>query len=213
MNKKGQFYIITAIILCVIIYGVSAVANQAEDVQLREDFGLLANNFLRETPKVANYAIRNSEFVSTRLDTFTVDFLRHARKTNPEVAVVYAFTDSEDLYIKSYEQEDVIVHPSSGQQTTLFGADEIAYQDITLDIGGQEFVHQVPVKVQYFGDDYVSLNLPSQDVTLEIGGAFHHIKVEDEPNIPKLKMILTSDAGVTEDVYTLGIGDEFSPTF
>ena len=54
MNKKGQLYILVAMILCVAIFMLVSQYNVVEQEKMRDDFDELSDNYAIESTKLLN---------------------------------------------------------------------------------------------------------------------------------------------------------------
>ena len=141
MNKKGQFYIIIVLVICMALYGVTREENTIKEATLFEDFSQLSSNYIEETPKVINYAVYSGSNVEDALSSFTEEFLDYAKKRNSNVGIFYVYNDGGgSVELRNYMSETGYTPfgPISGF------TDEVI-QSVTVEVGGKDFYHQVPV--------------------------------------------------------------------
>jgi hypothetical protein len=93
MNKKGQFYLIAAILFCLAIFSVTIQFNKLEEKILLDDFKELSENYATEAPKVINTAIEENQDPKENLDEFTEDFVAYARRRDPNIVFIYVYAD------------------------------------------------------------------------------------------------------------------------
>ncbi|GEM_PF-2946967 len=94
MNKRGQVFLLAAIIFILALYSITITYNSAKTYPALEDFKEQTGNYQNEFPKVINYAIYNGSNVTKQLDEFTTLFLSEARKKDPNFGVFYVYKDS-----------------------------------------------------------------------------------------------------------------------
>ncbi len=104
MNKKGQFYIFMAILLCV--YAVALVIPRAA-TPADNNFKTLYENYLFEAPKVINSAIYNGTSPSAQIGNFTQSYITYAQTSESRFGLLYAYSHDGITDIRSYLREDV----------------------------------------------------------------------------------------------------------
>jgi len=103
MNKRGQFYILVALIVCFLAFIVVSKANTIQEQIALQNFDSFAQNYLEESARVTNEELANQNpDVNSKLSTFTNDFVDYARKKDPNLGVVYIYGEGENLIIKNY---------------------------------------------------------------------------------------------------------------
>ena len=95
MNKKGQVFLIAAIIFIFAIYSVVIHYNTAKEYAGLEDYQDLTENYQNEFPKVANKAIYNNEDPNEELKKFNDKFLKQAKNKDPNFGTLYAYKDAQ----------------------------------------------------------------------------------------------------------------------
>ena len=203
MDKRGQFYLIMAIIFSLAIFIITAKNNKIQETVLFEDFTRVSQNYVIEAPKTANYALYSDIEVNPTIKTFTEDFLDYARKTNPSISLLYVYSNTSNVKVVSYLDQSTIVGTNSTNTDPLLGGTDISINDINLNVAGVDFVHHVPVEIKNFGGTFNTLNLnPTPYISLQIGGIFHNFKLDSSS--PQLQVIVTATDGTSARVYTTG---------
>jgi len=199
MNKRGQFYIIMAVIIALAIYSLYLPQNKIQTVTLFEDFKDVAINFQSEAPKVINYALNIQDDPKDYIEPFSRDFLKQARETNPNVHLALVYSDGQRIYVKNFFDEatiaypgcDIVVDPTCNEYQTIFGEEQSTVNSITLNVSGKNFEHDVPVKIRNFGEEFSSTiipNPPANFIVLDIGGVFHNFDLSGAG--PRLEFIM-----------------------
>lgn len=203
MDKRGQFYLIMAIIFSLAIFIITSKNNKIQETVLFEDFSRVSQNYVSEAPKTVNYAFYSDKEVNPTIKSFTEDFLSFARKTNPTISLLYVYSNGSNVAVVSYLDETTIVGFNSSKTENLLGGQDVSINDIALNVAGVDFVHHVPVEIKNFGGSFNTIvSDPSPFLSLQIGGIFHNFNLE--ANSPQLQVILTASDGRTARFYTTG---------
>ncbi|MFA5175742.1 MAG: hypothetical protein WC413_00570 [Candidatus Nanoarchaeia archaeon] len=199
MNKRGQFFILIAVILCGVILILSSRVNTYEERILLEDFPDLSANYAEETPKVVNEAILTNEDVETALEDFTKNFTNYAQSIDPSLGIVYVYRsinpledeETKNAYTfkvgnflgkkSSTPNEDITWICTSTEQPSctdsLFSDTSKTVNELSLDVAGMKFTKTIPTKVTNFGSELNSGNvdLTTGQFYLQIAGVFYKI--------------------------------------
>ena len=201
MNKRGQFYIIISVVLAIAVFSITTIPNKVQEAVLFEDFEDVSNNYIHESGNVINDAIEEKTDPATiqeELDDFTIDYLTYARQRSPNLDLLYIYSDGTNVKLVNHfdnTQEDLGTGILSGTLNLI--------QDITINVGGKEFTHKVPVTAEKFGYNWYSGDFPNT-FDLSIGGILHPFTFED--NNPKLRVIINLQDG-TQEEFIYGLGD------
>lgn len=211
MNKKGQFYIIIVLVICMALYGVTRDENTIKEATLFEDFSQLSANYVEEAPKIINYAVYDHKDVNDTLENFTKEFLSYAKKKDPNMGLLYVYGDgTPQIKINNYMDEEV----ATPGEKTIPGFNQEIVQSITVNIGGKDFYHQVPVGVDEFGEEWYSSSQPNPGLLkLSVGGILHTFDLT-ATNIPLFKVLIKSENVPETELDIAGDADEeFDPQF
>ncbi len=195
MNKRGQFYLVIAIIISLAVYGVTTRVNSIEEPVLWEDFNDVSENYMTESIFVANNALKNKEDVSDSLDRFTRSFLDYAQQKNPKLTLLYVYGNGTNVTIKSYLDSAAAV-----QEHKIFGANQELVQDVTIRVGGKEFIYKVPITSENFGEGWNGFSMDNQPFELSIAGAVHPFDLSGDA--PEFKVIVRTESG--EENFSVG---------
>ena len=110
MSKKGQLFLIGAIVLMMGIFIVVKVYNQATEQGGLEDFESLSKNYEVESKIVLNKALlEGKDHPEEQLDEFTGKFKSYGEIRDPNFGIMYAYTDKEgNTYVKNYLGDKVL---------------------------------------------------------------------------------------------------------
>lgn len=107
MNKKGQFYLLTAVILATVLW--ASLPQHREQTIVRTTFDVLRENFITESPNVINYALSNEKNLTETYKIFVEDFIRYAETKQVEFGVTYLIRTPDYLEVGNYLGEPVKV--------------------------------------------------------------------------------------------------------
>jgi hypothetical protein len=194
-NKRGQFYLIISIILAVAVFGVTAKSNTIQPAVLFEDFEDLSDNYIQESEHVINYALeRDDQDVEVYLDDFTKDYIKYARQRNPDLKILYVYSDGSEATLVNYLDEPVTTDAIGTEVIT--GSGEPLAQDVQINIGGKAFSYKVPVRAENFGYGWYSGSVPTDPFQLTVAGFVHNFDISSTG--PELKVIVNLPEGQAE---------------
>ncbi len=118
-EKRGQFFIIFAVILGIIILGLATVFNTAirtgREGITEKKFNTMCQNYKEETYRVSQYAINttNKSNESGLIKDFTIKYLNYAKKTDPAFGLVYIYGNVSKVIIfnSTTTQAETILNP------------------------------------------------------------------------------------------------------
>jgi len=141
-GKKGQFFIIAAVIMILVIFTVTRKYNTIKQQVTLEDFNELSEGHRSESPIVINSALFRGGDPVTDLANFSEQYVGFARTLEPSYGVFYAYVDSQDrIHIKNHLNDRVIVVEGktvtgSAIDIRLYALGAPAPGLVTLNIGG-----------------------------------------------------------------------------
>lgn len=110
MNKRGQVYLIAALMLSVVIFLLVSQTNFVQRILFEDDFEQIAKNFDIESAKFMN-SVLVSEVVDIlgQFRTFTKKFSDYVEVENPEFEFVFAIDYKGETYLGYYIKDDIWV--------------------------------------------------------------------------------------------------------
>ena len=93
MNKRGQFFLIFAAVMIMVLFTIVAQYNSIRIQVALEDFDELSDQYSEEQPKVINAAIYEGTDPVDEVRDFTEDFVDYSRQRQPEFGLYYALTN------------------------------------------------------------------------------------------------------------------------
>ena len=125
MNKKGQVFLIAAIIFIFAIYSVIITYNKASEYAALEDYDALTENYQNEFPKVANKALLQEDDVNDKLKDFNQQFIDNAREKDPNYGALYAYKDQQGILHIVNTLTNKVVNIQFNSETTSRGLKDI----------------------------------------------------------------------------------------
>ena len=103
-NKKGQFYILIALLL--VSYAFTLTRQEVPVRRLKETFQLLHEGYISEGTAAINNAVYEEVNVTARFASFTTDYLAFAKSADPNFRLVYLLRYREnDQTFLGYDNE------------------------------------------------------------------------------------------------------------
>ncbi|QQG38927.1 MAG: hypothetical protein HYS32_00470 [Candidatus Woesearchaeota archaeon] len=136
MEKRGQFYIIVALIVGVLVFFIVSQSNLFIQEKPSTEFSELSENYVVESNKLVNSLLgAPREEVEKVLAERTTEYVyQYAKTKDPSFGLIYVFSDSDKATVESYLDAKVIIDSKGGKEV-LTNPDEV-YTLGTLDVGG-----------------------------------------------------------------------------
>ncbi|NCN99032.1 hypothetical protein COU62_01355 [Candidatus Pacearchaeota archaeon CG10_big_fil_rev_8_21_14_0_10_35_219] len=107
MNKRGQFFILAAIIVIAIVSGLAGIANYASAGSEQEAFYDLSREVGFETKRVLDWGVFNEENVDVLTEGFLYEYANYIATEREEVLFVYADEESLEIEALIFLEESV----------------------------------------------------------------------------------------------------------
>ncbi len=208
MDKRGQFYIIIVLIAAIAMYGVSSDVNTLEEPKLFEDFSDLSNNYIKESSGIVNYALFNNQNATDLLPNFTVKFLTYAKQKNPTVSLIYFYSNGSVVEVRNYLNESTTIVIAENTTEELFGASQPSVSEMSIEVGGIDFIHDFPTDIQNFGEGFYTASAPPQKIDFSISGIIHRFDLSTGPSI---NIFLRASDEQVEQVFQGDGSEPFEP--
>ncbi len=115
ITKKGQVYILAALILGLVIYGLSTVVNKFEQQKIEGDFARLSENYDVESSKLINSLIFNNKEVFNSFTEFTSLFTAYSKSQNPSFELIYSLEYNDTVQVGNFLSKQVIVYDGNSE--------------------------------------------------------------------------------------------------
>ena len=183
MQKRGQIYLLAALIIGFLLFTLVLETNIVRQTVIEDDFELLSKNYEIESAKFMNNMLKTTSGDLTKdFLRFTVLFSSFAKTKNPEFGLIYAFTYKDKLYVGNYLDTDITVTNAGSNPTVLKGC----YQkiDTSVSIAGLK-VNTPQINVGQYTQCSLTEGIPTdnklrfmiQDITYEVNLNVDHPEV------------------------------------
>ena len=125
MEKRGQFYLIAAVIIILIIFGLITISNRSIVQPKSTRFYDLSEDYGAEAAKVIDYGVYNKYSppvdISEKVKNISDTFAKSAFAKDPNVRLVYVYGNKDKIWIgnTSIIEGDISYCPVSGDCPTL----------------------------------------------------------------------------------------------
>jgi len=102
MNKRGQFYLIVAIIIVMIITVLASVKTYANVNPEPRKLKDISKELKEEGPRIIDYGIYNEKNLTALLNNFDEEFAPYFLKKTEETNIVFLYGNSSDLFAVQY---------------------------------------------------------------------------------------------------------------
>ena len=106
MNKRGQFYILAAIIIVLAVSGIASVKTYAATKPEARKIQDIGSELSEEGSRIVDYGIYNSQDLTNLLNSFTdTEYAPYFLKKTENTDVVFIYGDKTNLWGVQYNQE------------------------------------------------------------------------------------------------------------
>lgn len=106
MDKKGQFYLITALILLVPTYSL-LISQQSFTKEKTTNFDLISKNYISESRIIINNALYNNKNIYGELELFTDKFKEYSNTKNIDLKILYIIKNGDFYRISNHLKKDI----------------------------------------------------------------------------------------------------------
>ncbi len=202
---KGQLYILTALILIIIIYGMVTVANKTSQESVKGNFKKLSNNYANEGARLINAVIKDGGDVVTTFRDFTRSFTSYSKTQSADFGLIYVlyytgvYEDKGYLYIGNYLNMPMLVSYDGINYKFIEGC----YKEIPAGAG----YDGISLKVDVPGVSKCEVQLPEgeedpvaiSEVSITIGGYGYTFDVK--PDQPEVILVSREDTPEQRQVF------------
>jgi len=178
MNKRGQFYIIAALIIVAIVTTLIAEVNYARRQPKPIKFEDLSEDYEAEVTRIMDSCISRGytpDEIKKEVDKFTAAFIEYAQQRNPDIQLLYIYGDSNDIHIVNYAQGDAKIDlpedPTKSQ--SISGGGVVAESKVNIEVGGRTFSRSIEERMEHFKDIKTDISSPGAEVTVKFAGVVH----------------------------------------
>lgn len=197
MNKKGQVYILAAIIITFLIYLLFSETNVIHETVIQDDFESLSQNYEIEGAKFVNALLgKEPSDIADEFSDFSSVFTSYAKTKNPEFSLIYLFSYENEVYVGNYLDEDVQVNNDPKKLDGCFEDIDTSVVIAGINIGIDD-IKKAGIKKcinKYTGN--------SDDVDIIVGDVGYKFKLQQKR--PEIVMVSRETKGQQRKIYTNG---------
>jgi len=129
MNKRGQFYILAAVIIIGVILGLGVAVNTIKAGAKPARFYEMSDEFGKESYKVIDYSIANKEDVDSKIKEFAETYIPYLKESDPDAEVTFIFGDYDEVQVVNYTEYrgNINVFSNRSQKERTFGEGQRYY--------------------------------------------------------------------------------------
>ena len=206
-NKKGQLYLMAAVIIAFVLYVILSPSNIVRKTTETSNFQEIAKNFDTESARFLNDIIPHNQPIYGSFLNFTILFTSYSKTKNPDFGLIYSFIYKGKIYLGNYAQ-DMVAFDMGGQGTSINGC--LASVQTSFSIGGldmaipnvnimayQHCLREIPLP-QSFNNKLIVTVHESETNTDTL------FTTELSPSSPDLIIISKEKKGNVRRIYTKG---------
>lgn len=115
MKKRGQFFILAAVIISAIIISLAVISNYAEVSKKQENFYDMASEVQRESGAVIDYEIYSDFDDDANLTDFVKKVAEDKRDQDPNAVFLFIYGDSEEMTFSNFGNASASVSSEAGE--------------------------------------------------------------------------------------------------
>ncbi len=162
MGKKGQVFILAAILIVVILFSLAAIRNKSEQEQIRGDFEALSENYKIEAFKLINSALKGGEDVHKEFREFSAMFAAYAKGKNPDYGLIYILNFGDNLQIVNFLDREIIIQDECDYSVTINGS----FSKVPANLNFENFNIDTSIVWGEISPECYDLGIPTPDETI-----------------------------------------------
>jgi hypothetical protein len=177
IKKRGQFFILAALIIAIVLVGLVSVKNRVELSKDPENFYDLSEEIKYETDSVIDYGIFQGGGEDNLNDFINLSVI-NLEERDPDTELIILYGDKDSLTYESSSSEDFIIK-AGGKENTIEGTEKEVTSNVELDLGDGRTINKVikqrkkdvlPISGtgQTEGSDEVTINLNGIDYDFDV---------------------------------------------
>ena len=199
-GKRGQVYLLAALILGFILFILVAETNLIRKTIIDDDFESLAKNYGQESAAFMNLLLeKGAANIAQEFLKFTILFSSYAKTKNPEFGIIYAFIYQDRLYIGNYLATEMMIQGVPPAKERLPGC----YQQLNASVVIENFPVRANVPTAAFTACMTDISIPAAN-TLRFSIQDVVYEVELESSRPDIIIVGREEVGSQRKVYSKG---------
>ena len=194
-NKRGQFFILAAVIISVIIVSLGVVHNYAETQREPERFYDLSYEIKQESARVIDFGVyTGEENINEFLGDYTQEVASSLRDKYPDIGFVFIYGNHEEVIIENYGKERSLFRVGD-TEGYVEGADETTVSNINLEVQGTSVNKEVEQPGDLFKYKWRDSIVPDGDTNLvvTINEDVYEFVLEDEQSKQFFLVLIKSE--------------------
>ena len=198
MNKRGQFYILAAVIIVAVVLSLAVVYNSVYSQPEPVRFYDLSGELKSESARVIDYGVYKDEDVSKLMKNFSQIAAKSIIDKYPDVGFVFIYGDKDNLTVENYA-EDESYFEIANQGVLLEEGREEFESVIKLDFEGASFSVRIDQELRHYTEHAWKAKIQnpgSENINVKINKQDYHFSVKENQ---QFFMVLLKTDG--EDAY------------
>lgn len=167
MNKRGQFFLLAAVILSSILVTLTSTVNYARVSKEPKQFYDLSNDIKMEGAEVLNYGVYNH--TSNAIGDFSSKLGDYLADSNPDTELFLIYGNASEIVIENYAKDDLEAS-ISGNLANTRGCQKALAGSISISVGGSSFLTSEASATarDYYGRCISRIPISATDNNLEV---------------------------------------------
>lgn len=194
-NRKGQFFILAAVIIAAVIVSMAAVVNRVDVNQKPIDIYEISEEVEREAGAILDYQVYNDIEGNQNLSTFVRAVAKDIRDKDPNANFIFIYGDADELYLENYASESI-----DSSDGSIIGGSGNFDSNINVNIGGDLSSVVIEDDLSSVSDAYIRTyeGLGERDFNISVRDVEYEFSVSEHS---KLMVIIYKEVG--EEVYVV----------
>jgi hypothetical protein len=179
MNKRGQLFLLAAVILASLIVALSVTLNYARITKDDKNFHDLTYEVKKEGLEVVNYGVVNGNITGALAD-YSDRVGEYLADTSPETEILFIYGNATNVYVANYGKEITAITTDSDMVTAV-GCNRALVGSIGVSVGGQQFISsQEPTAKDYYGKCSSQLSTNGGELSIMISNKVYNFTLGND---------------------------------
>ena len=212
MNKRGQFYIIAALIIAAIVATLIAEVNYARRQPKPIKFEELSEDYEAEVTKIIDSCIYRGESlkIEDEVDAFTRKFIEYAQERNPDIQLLYIYGNNNNIHVVNYARNVSIIEAREIEfKEEVAAGGTLTESKVNIEVGGRTFTRSIEERMEHFKDIKADIPNPGSEVAVKFAGVVHDFNLAELEKfyyvIQTQGMVEKREVYITREEPTVGV--------